>query len=262
MPAGPEAKESPGFFDLMAFFRSPDTFSLWFSADSRRKKLNSDKVDQWRIRRRMWRNMYQYWRSFSHKVTTRRFCPQQAATYLDAGRRIKDCGRPVDISWQKAKSTRNCGARLRLAPIIDRRVVTFLWASPVWRQTGQAQKNGAHWLRSGTTCTSTRFFAKYTHFAIVIAGSAEGGTLLLWNGGWSIRLAALEEELRLSKVEEKCTVPEVQWNQFFLFKTLFEKIIDFCLSNRLQTSHDHSSGVNLLPEWFIFAKFFPLQRFS
>ena len=92
---------------------------------------------------------------------------------------------------------------------IDRRVVTFLWASPVWRQTGQAQKNGAHWLRSGTTCTSTRFFAKYTHFAIVFAGSAERGTLLLWNGGWSIRLVALEEELRLSKVEEKCTVAEV-----------------------------------------------------
>ena len=60
---------------------------------------------------------------------------------------------------------------------IDRRVVTYLWASPVWRQTGQAQKNGAHWLRSGTTCTSTRFFAKYTHFAIVFAGSAERGTL-------------------------------------------------------------------------------------
>ena len=41
------------------------------------------------------------------------------------------------------------------------------------------------------------------------AGSAERGTLLLWNGGWSIRLAALEEQLRLSKVEEKCTVAEV-----------------------------------------------------
>ena len=26
MPAGPEAKESPGFFDLMAFFRSPYIF--------------------------------------------------------------------------------------------------------------------------------------------------------------------------------------------------------------------------------------------
>ena len=57
--------------------------------------------------------------------------------------------------------------------------------------------------------SSTRFFAKYTHFAIVFAGSAERGTLLLWNGGWSIRLAAPGEELRLPKVEEKCTVPEV-----------------------------------------------------
>ena len=87
---------------------------------------------------------------------------------------------------------------------IDRRVVTFLWASPVWRQTGQAQKNGAQWLRTGpkwyTTCTSSRFFAKSTHFAIVFGGSAGRGTLLLWNGGWSIRLAALREELRRSKV--------------------------------------------------------------
>ena len=46
MPAGPEAKESPGFFDLMAFFRNPNIFSLWFSADSRTQKLNSDKFDQ------------------------------------------------------------------------------------------------------------------------------------------------------------------------------------------------------------------------
>ena len=59
---------------------------------------------------------------------------------------------------------------------IDRRVVTFLWASPVWRQTSQAQKNGAQSFRTGpkwyTTCTSSRFFAKYTHFAIVFGGSA------------------------------------------------------------------------------------------
>ena len=50
--------------------------------------------------------------------------------------------------------------------------------------------------------SSTRFFAKHTHLAIVFAGSAERGTLLLWNGGWSIPLAALGEELRLPKVEE------------------------------------------------------------
>ena len=105
MPAGPGAKEeSPGFFDLMAFFRSPNIFSLRFSADSRTQNLNSDKFDQWRIRRRMWRNMYQYRRSL---------------------RRIKDSGRRVDISWQKAKSTRNCGARLRLAPINEKRDETY-----------------------------------------------------------------------------------------------------------------------------------------
>ena len=47
MPAGPEAKESPGFFDLMAFSSEVLIFfALWFSADSRTQKLNSDKFDQ------------------------------------------------------------------------------------------------------------------------------------------------------------------------------------------------------------------------
>ena len=47
MPAGPEAKESPGFFDLMAFSSEGlKFFALWFSADSRTQKLNSDKFDQ------------------------------------------------------------------------------------------------------------------------------------------------------------------------------------------------------------------------
>ena len=127
MPAGPEAKESPGFRWLDGIqFRSPDNFfALWFSADSRTQKLNSDKFDQWRIRRRMWRNMYQYRRSFSHKVTTRRFCPQHPTLTPGAGSIAKTAvGRSIYIyifiyiSWQKAKSTRNCGARLRLAPII------------------------------------------------------------------------------------------------------------------------------------------------
>ena len=60
-------------------------FALWFSANSRTQKLNSKKVDQWRIRRRMWRNMYQYRRSFSHKVTTRRFFPQHSTLTPGAG---------------------------------------------------------------------------------------------------------------------------------------------------------------------------------
>ena len=91
IPAGPEAKESPGFFELMAFFRSPIIFlhcgSVLTVADSRTQKLNSDKFDQWRIRRRMWRNicMYQYRRYFSHKVTTRRFCPQHPTLTPGAG---------------------------------------------------------------------------------------------------------------------------------------------------------------------------------
>ena len=49
MPAGPEAKESPGFFDLISMAFSSEVlifFALWFSADSRTQKLNSDKYDQ------------------------------------------------------------------------------------------------------------------------------------------------------------------------------------------------------------------------
>ena len=143
MPAGPEAKESPGFFNLMAFFRSPNIFSLWFSADSRTQKLHSEKFDQWR--RRMWMNMYQlqYRRSFSHKVTTRRFSRSILPWRRAPDQRQRSAGRYIYIyiSWQKAKSTRNCGARLRLAPIKFR---TFskvlgkckaLWGKPrtLWR---------------------------------------------------------------------------------------------------------------------------------
>ena len=110
-------------------------FALWFSADSRTQKLNSDKFDQWRIRRRMWRNMHMYRRSFSHKVTTRRFCPQHPT--LTPDQRQRSAGRYISIviytciSWQKAKSTRNCGARLRLAPTIIFLVVLCLQVSLV-----------------------------------------------------------------------------------------------------------------------------------
>ena len=48
-----------------------------------------------------------------------------------------------------------------------------------------------------------------------------------------------------------------KWKEWELDEySFFEKIIHFCWSNRLQTLHDHSSGVNFLPESFIFAKFF------
>ena len=42
---------------------------------------------------------------------------------------------PLYISWQKAKSTRNCGARLRLAPIIILGKCKALWGKPrtLWR---------------------------------------------------------------------------------------------------------------------------------
>ena len=91
-------------------FRSPNFFALRFGADSR--KLNSDEV-----RRRCEVQKIVRTQTYDAKILP-------AASYLDAGRRIKDRGRSVDtyiyISWQKAKSTRNCGARLRLAPIMEK----------------------------------------------------------------------------------------------------------------------------------------------
>ena len=98
MPAGPEAKESPGFFDLMAFSSEVLIFfALWFSADSRPQKLNSDKFDQWRIRRRMWRNMYicTSSRSFSHKVRTRRFGRSILPSRRAPDRRQRSAGRYI-----------------------------------------------------------------------------------------------------------------------------------------------------------------------
>ena len=73
-------------------------FALWFSADSRTQKLNSDKFDQWRIRRRMWRNMYicTSGRSFSHKVTMRRFGPQHPTLTPGAGSKT-EVGRSIYI---------------------------------------------------------------------------------------------------------------------------------------------------------------------
>ena len=60
-------KKVPASLTWWHFSEVQKFFSLWFSADSGMQKINCDKFDQWRIRRRMWRNMYQYRRSFSHK---------------------------------------------------------------------------------------------------------------------------------------------------------------------------------------------------
>ena len=137
MPAGPEAKESPGFFDLMAFFRSPNIFcpvvQCWQSnAKAKLWQVRSVTNSKTNVNRNMHVPVQKIvlTQSYDAKIWP-------AASYLDAGRRIKDRGRPVDIyiyiyiyiyikyiyiyiyiSWQKAKSTRNCGARLRLAPIM------------------------------------------------------------------------------------------------------------------------------------------------
>ena len=73
---------------LLWLFRGPNIFfALRFSAVNRMQNLNSEKFDRRRIWRQMW-NMYQYRISFSHKshkVTTRRSCPQRPPLTPGAG---------------------------------------------------------------------------------------------------------------------------------------------------------------------------------
>ena len=118
MPAGPEARESPGFFDLTAFSSEVLIFfctvvQCWQSnAKAKLRQVRSVTNSKTNVNEHVPVQKIVLTQSYDARVLP-------AASYLDAGRRIKDSGRPVDISWQKAKSTRNCGARLRLAPIID-----------------------------------------------------------------------------------------------------------------------------------------------
>ena len=113
MPAGPEAKESPGFFDLMAFsFEVLIFFALWFSADSR--KLNSDEVRSMTNSKTMWSTEDRSHTKLRREDFARSILPWRRAP----DQRQRSVRRYLYISWQKAKSTRNCGARLRLAPIM------------------------------------------------------------------------------------------------------------------------------------------------
>ena len=62
--------------------------------------------------------------------------------------------------------------------IIDGKVVTFLCASSLWRQIGQALKHGAHWLQSGKhALLFDSFFRQIYAHCDSFAGSAERGTL-------------------------------------------------------------------------------------
>ena len=90
----PRQKKVPASLTWWHFSEVLIFFALWFSADSWTLKLNSDKFDQWRIRRRMWRNI-----PAQKIVLTQSYDANilPAVSYLDAGRRIKDSGRPVDI---------------------------------------------------------------------------------------------------------------------------------------------------------------------
>ena len=110
MPAGPEAKESPGFFDLMTFFRSPNIFctvvQCWES--NAKAKL------------RQGRSVTSSKTNVKEHVPVQKITQNYDANSILPWRRAPDqrqrsAGRY--ISWQKAKSTRNCGARLRLVPI-------------------------------------------------------------------------------------------------------------------------------------------------
>ena len=105
----------PGFFDLMAFFRSPIIFctvvQCWQSWQWHQTSCSDNSKTNVK------EHMHVPVRSHT-KCTTRRFCPQHPTLTPGAGSKSVRRYLYIYIYRQKAKSTRNCGARLRLAPII------------------------------------------------------------------------------------------------------------------------------------------------
>ena len=92
----PWGKESPGFFDLMAFFRSPIIFALWFSADSSWQSNAKAKLRQVRSVTNSKTNVKELMHVPVQKIVLTQSYDAKilpAASHLDAGRRVKDRGR-------------------------------------------------------------------------------------------------------------------------------------------------------------------------
>ena len=120
MPAGPEAKESPGFFDLMAFSSEVLIFfctvvQCWQSnAKAKLRQVRSVTNSKTNVKEHVPVQKIVLTQSYDAKILP-------AASYLDAGRRIKDSGRPVDIQWIPfvLRKTlfdfiKSCGCQIRL----------------------------------------------------------------------------------------------------------------------------------------------------
>ena len=96
MPAGIEAKESPGFFDLKAFSSEILIFfctvvQCWQSnAKAKLRQVQSVTNSKTNVKEHVPVQKIVLTQSYDAKISP-------AASYLDAGRRIKDNGRPVDI---------------------------------------------------------------------------------------------------------------------------------------------------------------------
>ena len=96
MPAGPEAKESPCFFDLVAFSSEVliifcTVVQCWQSnAKARLRQVRSVTNSKANVKEHVPVQKVVLTQNYDAKILP-------AASYLDAGRRIKDSGRPVDI---------------------------------------------------------------------------------------------------------------------------------------------------------------------
>ena len=98
-------------------------FALWFSADSSWQSNAKAKLRQVRSVTNSKKNVKEHMHVPVQKIVLTQSYDAKllpAASHLDAGapgQRQRSVRRYLYISWQKAKSTHNCGARLRLAPI-------------------------------------------------------------------------------------------------------------------------------------------------
>ena len=94
MPACPEAKISPGFFDLMAFLQSPKivctVVQCWQSnAKAKLRQVRSMTNSKTNVKQHVPVEKIVLTQSYDANILP-------AASYLDAGSRIKDSGRSVD----------------------------------------------------------------------------------------------------------------------------------------------------------------------
>ena len=95
MLAGPEAKGNPGFFDLVAVFRSPTIVGAVVQLYHSTAKVKPEQVRSvtiWKLNVKQYEQCQQI---FSLKVSTRAFCPQRSTMTRAPFQRQRSAGRYI-----------------------------------------------------------------------------------------------------------------------------------------------------------------------